>query len=196
MPKPPEIDAPAPIGPIGPDGPDGLDGSPRPARDPAEAAETAESRDRWLRRIQGAVTVAAGLSLLFGFLASIGARIFPLLTAAGFRAVAGLLAVAGIGGGLATVARARAIDRRRWHVVEDLLLTSGEREYAHKEAERERRWAGTVFLTAPVAIGYWSAYQVPATIDTGMALGLLPLAGYLVGFTAARLWELRRTPTR
>ena len=67
------------------------------------------------------------------------------------------------------MARAREIDRERWEVVDDPLLTSGEREYAHKEAERERRWAGTVFLTAPVALAYWTAYQVTPEAVRGRA---------------------------
>jgi hypothetical protein len=168
------------------------------------AMET-ERRDLLLRRVQSAAAFAAGAGLLFGFLASIGLRILPTLGPAGFWIAALVLTLAGAGGGLATVARGEAIDRNRWRVVDDPLLTSGEREYAHKEAERERRWAGTVFLTAPVALAYWTAYQmapqVASTAGTGSRLGntpllaLLPLAGYLAGLVVAHVRRRKSAPS-
>lgn len=165
-----------------------------------ESVET-ERRDVLLGRCQTAAAWIAGAGLLFGFLASIGLRILPALGSAGFWIAAVVLTAAGAGGGLATVARGEAIDRHRWRMVEDPLLTSGEREYAHKEAERERRWAGTVFLTAPVALAYWTAYQVAPIADTGSRLGntpllaLLPLAGYLAGLAFAHLRRRKKSPT-
>lgn len=146
-----------------------------------------------LERLQTAASVAAVTGLVLGFFASIGLRILPVLSPAGFWVAAMLLLAAGAGGGHATVARAREIDRRRWELVEDPLMTSGEREYAHKEAERERRWAGIVFFTAPVALAYWAAYQLSA--DAALAapplLALVPLAGYLAGLLATH-WRYRR----
>lgn len=152
--------------------------------------------DRLLARFQALAAAAAVAGLLLGFLASIGLRLFPPLAPAGFGAVAVVLAALGAGGGVATVLRAREIDRRRWEVVEDPLITSGEREYAHKEAERERRWAGTVFLTAPIALAYWSAYQVSAGsgFGTGPLLAFVPLGGYLAGLVGAHLWRRRDRP--
>lgn len=152
--------------------------------------------DRLLERCQTAAGAAAVTGLVLGFLASIGLRLLPPLSPPGFWAVAVLLLVAGAGGGGATVLRARAIDRRRWEVVEDPLITSGEREYAHKEAERERRWAGTVFLTTPIALAYWAAYQVAAGPVFGARplLAFVPLAGYLVGLAAIHLSRRRERP--
>jgi hypothetical protein len=142
---------------------------------------------RLLERMQGFLLAAAVAGLAIGFLASIGLRIFPLLDRTGFWIVVTLLLLAGAGGGVATVVRAREIDRRRWEAVDDPLITSGEREYAHKEAERERRWAGIVFFTSPIALGYCAAYHLgPGAVANAPALlALLPLAAYLVGYVAA-----------
>lgn len=177
---------------------------PTPPDTPAPPDDSAAPRAPRLRRYQTAAAIAAGAGLFFGFLASIGLRVLPLLGPAGFWIAAALLTGAGAAGGWATVARGREIDHHRWQVVDDPFLTSGEREYAHKEAERERRWAGTVFLTAPVALAYWTAYQVaPSAMgqDGGSGLGntpllaLLPLAGYLAGLVLAHLRARRQSPT-
>jgi hypothetical protein len=151
---------------------------------------------RRLERLQTFAAIAAVAGLVLGFLASVGLRPFPLLGRGGFWIVAVLLAEAGAGGGVATVVRAGEIDRRRWELVEDPLMTSGEREYAHKEAERQRRWAGTVFFTAPVALAYWAAYQLApeAALGAPPLLAGFPLAGYLAGLVAAHLAQRRGRP--
>lgn len=148
-------------------------------------------------RLQAAAGAAAVAGLVLGFFASIGLRLFPVLSPAGFWVAAALLLAVGAVGGLATVARGREIDRRRWELVEDPLITSGEREYAHKEAERERRWAGMVFFTAPIALAYWAAYQLSADAALGAPplLALVPLAGYLAGLLTAHGWYRKRSPT-
>jgi hypothetical protein len=142
---------------------------------------------RLLERLQGFLLIAAVVGLAVGFLASIGLRVFPLLGRGGFWIVVALLLLAGLGGGVATVVRAREIDRRRWEAVDDPLITKGEREYAHKEAERERRWAGIVYFTSPIALGYCAAYHLgPGAVENAPALlSLLPLAAYVVGYVAA-----------
>ena len=152
--------------------------------------------DRRLQSLQGLATVLGVVALGAGFLASIGLRLLPVFPAAAFWPLALVLGLLGAGGGVATVARGDAIDRHRWEVVEDPLLTSGEREYAHKEAERQRRWAGTVFFAVPVALAYWAAFQLPADVEAGAPplLALFPLAGYLVGLLGAHWWGRRRTP--
>ncbi len=140
-----------------------------------------------LERAQTVAAVAAVGGLLLGFLASLGVHVLPLLDRTGLWVSAVALLAGGLFGGAATVLRAREIDRRRWAAVEDPQVTSGEREYAHKEAERERRWAGTIFFTSPIALSYWAAYQLGA--DAGLAappvLAVVPLGGYLAGLLAA-----------
>lgn len=147
-----------------------------------------------LERLQTAAAVAAVVGLLLGFLASIGVHVAPPLSRTGLWVTVVALFAGGLLGGAATVLRARAIDRRRWEAVEDPLITSGEREYAHKEAERERRWAGTVFFTSPIALGYWAAYQLGP--DVGLAapplLAVVPLGGYLAGLLATSARFSRR----
>lgn len=149
-----------------------------------------------LETVQTCAAIAAATSLVLGFFASIGLHLFPPLAPGTLWPVAVLLAVCGVGGGVATVERANQIDRVRWEVAQDPLITSGEREYAHREAERERRWAGTVFFATPVAVAYWAAFQLPPC--TGLAgsalLAAFPLVGYLLGLLAAhRRWR-RRPP--
>lgn len=146
-----------------------------------------------LQRLQSAAGATAGGALVLGFLASVGLRFFPALSTAGLWVVAVLLLAAGVVGGAATVARGEEIDRRRWELVEDPLITSGEREYAHKEAERERRWAGIVFFTAPVALAYCAAGHLHAGAGIGASplLALVPIAGYLAGLIGAHVRQDR-----
>ena len=139
-----------------------------------------------LERLQTVAAVLAVAALGLGFLASIGGHLLPLLGRPGLWVSAVALLAYGIFGGIATVLRAREIDRRRWEAVEDPLITSGEREYAHKEAERERRWAGTVFFASPIALSYWAAYQLAPDAGLGAPplLAVVPLGGYLAGLLA------------
>lgn len=102
-----------------------------------------------------------------------------------------LLLAAGIGGGLAAARRGAEIEDRRWEVVEDLRLTRGEREYAHKEAERQRRLASVVFLLTPICGGYWLSYllrQESGSLLTNLLM-VTPLPGFLVGLLLGRRWE-------
>lgn len=153
-----------------------------------------------LETVQKAAAIVAVAALVLGFLASIGLSPVPplgSLAEIAFWPVSVLLALAGLAGGILTVARGREIDRVRWELVEDPLMTSGEREYAHKEAERQRRWAGTVFFAAPVALSYWVAYLLQAGTDRPASplLALVPLSGYLAGLLAAH-WRWRERPRR
>ncbi len=151
---------------------------------------------RRLESLQTVATVVGVAALAVGFLASIGLRLVPVLPAGAFWPLSIVLGLLGLAGGVATVARAETIDRRRWEVADDPLLTSGEREYAHKEAERQRRWAGTVFFAAPVALAYWAAFQLPADggLGTSPLLALFPLVGYLAGLLGAHWRGRRRSP--
>jgi hypothetical protein len=131
------------------------------------------------------VTVAA---FLVGLLASIGVYLLPPGDPAIALALHPVLGLLGAAGGAATAVRGRQIDKRRGEILEDPLLTDGERQTAHREAERERRVAGTIFLLAPVALGYWSAYQLAGeeggTLMTYL-LGVSPMLGFVLGLLAA-----------
>lgn len=142
-----------------------------------------------LARLQRAATVVAVIGAALGFATSVGCGVAPPGDPGWARLAHPLLLLLGAACGLATVLRAREIDRRRWRELEEPLLTSGEREYAHKEAERDRRLAGTSFLAAPLLLGYWAAYQLGGTADlvTGL-LPLSPMAGFAAALLAARLW--------
>ncbi|HVS16227.1 MAG TPA: hypothetical protein VMV46_20100 [Thermoanaerobaculia bacterium] len=99
-----------------------------------------------------------------------------------------LLAV-GFACGGSTVRRAREIEAERWRLVEDATLTRGERLYAHREAERETRIAGSIFLVAAISMGAFAAYvlRVPERIGVADLLILAPLFGFLAG-----LWVVSR----
>lgn len=100
-----------------------------------------------------------------------------------------LLLAASAAAGMATMLRGVEIDRERWRIVDDPRITRGEREYAHKEAERQRRWAGTALMLGPVIAGYWLAFQFRSA-GTGRLLtdllSLTPLAGFLAGLVYGR----------
>jgi hypothetical protein len=90
--------------------------------------------------------------------------------------------------GLAAVARSREIDRERWRVLGDPAISSGEREYAHREAEAELRSAGRVLVLSGVALGAVGAYQLrePGKIGAADLLIVTPLAGFALGLLAGR----------
>lgn len=94
-----------------------------------------------------------------------------------------LVAVLGALAGWFTVVRARELEAERWRVVADPDLTSGERQYAHKEAEREVRSAASGLLVAALAVAVWLAYQlrIPGEITLADFLVLTAALGYLGG---------------
>lgn len=142
-----------------------------------------------LERAQRISFWVAVVSATMGFLTSAGCRMLPEVSDSWVGPLHGILLVLGAVAGYLAVGRGREIDRVRWQVAEDPALTSGERDYAHKYAERERRTAVTSFLAAPLMLGYWLAYQV---VGEGQDLGaqLLPvtaLLGSVIGWMGARL---------
>ena len=134
--------------------------------------------------------VAVGSATL-GFLTSAGCRMLPDVpeSTLGFLHVA--LLIAGGFVGYLSVFRNTEIDQERWRIVEDPSLTSGERDYAHSYAERQRRLASTSFVAAPLMLGYWLAYQVEGE-GQALTAQLLPataLVGSVIGFLVAR-WRV------
>jgi hypothetical protein len=142
-----------------------------------------------LERAQRIAVWVSAFCFLVGFLASIGIFLLPFPGGLDLALPLHLLlGLAGAVAGAATAVRGRQIDRRRWEILEDPLLTDGERELAHREAERQRRVSGTVFLLAPVALGYWAAYQLAGDGGGSPAAYLLtasPMLGFVVGLLAA-----------
>jgi hypothetical protein len=141
-----------------------------------------------LQRIQRVAFWVAVVSAAMGFMTSAGCRMLPAIPSGWVGWLHAGLLVLGAVAGFVAFSRGREIDQERWRVAEDPSLTSGERDYAHKHAERERRSAATSLLAAPLMLGYWLAYQV---VGEGEALAaqLLPvtaLVGSIVGWIAAR----------
>lgn len=136
---------------------------------------------RWLAAASGAlgVTTAAGCAVLPPGDVGLAWPLHPFLL------------LLGVAGGYLTVRRTEEIDARRWQVLDDPHLTTGEREWAHREAERQRRIAGTVFLLAPTLLGYWLAYQLASEPPPSPAtfLPLPPLLGFGLGLWAAHRWR-------
>jgi hypothetical protein len=125
--------------------------------------------------------VCAGL----GLVSSSGCSPLAALPPDALWALHPLLFAFGVVGGVLAVRRADEIDQQRWRFAEDSALTSGERKYAHKNAEKERRLAGGSFAGGPLMFGYWMAHQVGAE-DDRLSADLLPVAG-VVGFAVGLL---------
>ena len=128
-----------------------------------------------------------------GFVTSAGCGPIPELPGGLARWFHPVLLMVGIAAGLAAAARNDEIDRTRWQIVEDPMLTSDERDYAHRFAERERRWASTAFLSAPLMLGYWMAYQLEGG-GRRLEAQLLPLTavvGSVVGYLVASWLQAR-----
>lgn len=149
-----------------------------------------------LEKIQRLALGVGVVGVFLGLSTATGCGVFP----QGDPGWAGLLhlglLVLGLSSGVMGMVRIRHIDRIRWETVQDGNLTSLEREWAHKEAERARQWAGTVFLACPAILGYWCAYQFraePASLATEL-LVVTPIVGGLLGFGATYLIGRRSKP--
>jgi hypothetical protein len=142
-----------------------------------------------LERAERLALWAAVILGLLGFAGGLGHRVLPSLPAtAGWPLQ---LVVIGCGFLAARLARRRAaeIERRRWAALEEPLLTGGEREWAHREAEQARRASGFALLLAPLMLGYFLAYQ----FADGAGAVARALAGTpLLGFVGGLLWGRSR----
>lgn len=142
-----------------------------------------------LERAQKVAFWIAVFCATLGFVTSAGCGPIPELPGGLALWLHPVLLAMGIVAGFASAARNDEIDRKRWQVVEDPMLTSDERDYAHRYAERERRWASTAFLSAPLMLGYWMAYQLEGE-GRRLEAQLLPLTavvGSVIGYVVARL---------
>jgi len=106
-----------------------------------------------------------------------------------------LLLLGGVAGWVAS-RRMSEIDRERWHHAHDPDLTSGERQYAHRFAETQRRNVAAALLGAPLLIGYCSSSQIEASQESLVAqlLGVTALAGGIVGLIVGRKLQERDDP--
>lgn len=156
----------------------------------SKAQALADRLGPYLQRAQTVAVVVAVLALALGFLASIGVTFLPRGGETAAWILHPVLLLIGAAGGLATAIRGRQVDEKRWELLDDPMLTSGEREMAHREAERERRWASTVFFVMPILLGYWWANQLSGE-DGGSLLTFLltasPMIGFLVGLFLTQL---------
>lgn len=129
-----------------------------------------------LAKAQRAALLVGAVGIVAGFIASIGHLLLPPLAVASMVLwILALTLVAAVCG-VCSALRLRSIEQRRWEVVADLALTSGERQIAHREAEGERRWALLSFLLPPLGLGYWLGNQ-PTQRGT---LAWAPAAGLVI----------------
>lgn len=151
-----------------------------------------EAASRRLRLIERGALATAVLTALLGLGTSGGCGVLP----AGNPSAAWLvhLAVGALAAGAGVVAalRHRDIERARWRAAHDPHATKGEREYAHREAESQRRFSATVLLLAPLGVGYWMAYvfDSPGALSASDFLLVTPTAAFFAGL----LWGRRRWP--
>ena len=134
-------------------------------------------------RLQGFAMPFAAACIGMGLLAGGGCSALPQGTPSAAPFFHPLVFALGVVAGIMVMRRRAEIERWRWRTVNEDDRTDGERAYAHKEAERSIRWAGTVFLLVAVAPGYWLAYQLrdPERLSLADMLIVSPLVGFVIG---------------
>ena len=141
-----------------------------------------------MKRIQNVALVAAFAWGALGIATATGCPVLPPGDSGAAVWLHPLLIALAAVSGLCFSLRAREIDGERWRIVDDSTITRGEREYAHREAERERKVAGVVFLMAPLTLGFWLASHLRGErLTAAELLSLTPLVGFLLGMGVARL---------
>ena len=146
-----------------------------------------------LERLQQIAVAVAAIGAILGFASSGGCHVLP-QAAPDLAWILHLLLLAlGIGSGWLSFRRFQEVERRRWQAVHDPLATQGEKEYAHKEAESQRRFAGTAYLLAPMGLAFWLAnhFDQRGELTPSDFFLVTPLLGFLFGLLAAS----RLTPT-
>lgn len=133
-----------------------------------------------LRQKQRASLWIAGVAALLALFAGGGVTPVPAISGAWVWGFHPLVIALGAWAGALTVVRNRDIERHRWELVQDPMLTRGEREWAHKEAEAERKRSAASFLASPLLIAGWLAYSLQEGAAP-LASDLMP-ASALVGF--------------
>ena len=135
----------------------------------------------WSARVVGAAGWVAALFGGLGFAASLGRGALPELAAGWVLPVHLALLAAGLGAAWTAAVRGAEIDRERFAFVTEPLVTRDEMKLAHREAEQQHRWSTTVLVAAPLLLGYWLAYELPAGSRWGRAVPVAALAGFALG---------------
>ncbi len=138
-----------------------------------------------LERSQHGAVVVAVIGGVLGLATAGGCSAMPAGPSGLAGLIHGLLFVLGAGGGILAALRIDEVEEARWSAAKDPLATKGEREYAHREAESQRRVASTAFLLAPIGVGYWLAYVFET--EEQFSLSDLFLVTPLLGFFLALL---------
>lgn len=140
-----------------------------------------------LERIQhGAIAVAVVTGAL-GLLAAGGCSIAP----EGKPELAGLvhvfLLLISVGAGIVAALRVNEVEQARWQAVQEPMATKGEREYAHREAESQRRGTATAFLLAPLGVAFWLAhlFETEGVFSLSDLFLVTPVVGYLIALLIA-----------
>lgn len=140
------------------------------------------------QRLQKACLPTAAFFAALWMLDSGGCHTLPEVTLSwGSLLLDALLAGVGALGGAVTRLRVVEIDQRRWEIVAEPKLTSGEREWAHKNAEHEIRRAGLVFLLPPLALGVWLGNHFHG--DSAPLAAMMMAFSPILGFGLGLLWK-------
>ncbi len=115
-----------------------------------------------LRRLQSIAVLWSAVFVVAAILTLVGLQVVPRGVPGLVGALHALVAAVGFFCGVAATRRRAEIEAERWKRVEDVDLTSSEREHAHREAESELKRASAQFLLVGVTLGGWLAYQLRA----------------------------------
>ena len=134
------------------------------------------------QRCQNGALAVAIVTGALGLLAAGGCSVVP----EGRPGLAGLIHVLllglSIGAGLLAALRTQEVETARWEAVNEPMATKGEREYAHREAESQRRGTSTIFLLAPLGIAFWLAhvFDTEGVFSLSDLFLVTPVLGYLL----------------